>query len=137
LATLPFGGNPVFVDTNFPIPTNGIAPSYYLKSVDSCGMSSNLSDESKPIIMTSTVSAGNVNISWTPYFGTQVPSSYLVYRKIGNGNASVVHQVSSGNLSYSETFSNTQNRTYVVEALFSQPCASGIRVLSNPLYYIS
>ncbi len=137
LATLPFGGNPVFVDTNFPIPTNGIAPTYYLKSVDSCGMSSSLSDESKPIIITSTISAGNVNISWTPYIGTQVPSSYLVYRKIGNGNASVVHQVSSGNLSYSETFSNTQNRTYLVEALFSQPCASGIRVLSNPLFVLA
>ena len=137
VTTIPFGGNPVFVDTNFPIPTNGIAPSYYLKSVDSCGMSSSLSDESKTIIMTSTVSAGNVNISWTPYIGTQVPSSYLVYRKIGNGNASVVHQVSSSNLSYSETFSNSQNRTYVVEALFSQPCASGIRVLSNPLFVLA
>jgi hypothetical protein len=100
-------------------------------------MSSSLSDESKPIIMTSTVSAGNVNISWTPYIGTQLPSSYLVYRKIGNGNASVVYQVSSGNLNYSETFSNTQNRTYVVEALFPQPCTGGMRVLSNPLFVLA
>ena len=137
VTTIPFGGNPVFVDTNFPVPTNGIASSYYLKSVDSCGMSSSLSDESKPIIMTSTVSAGNVNISWTPYIGTQLPSSYLVYRKIGNGNASVVYQVSSGNLNYSETFSNTQNRTYVVEALFPQPCTGGMRVLSNPLFVLA
>jgi hypothetical protein len=131
--TIPFSANPLFVDSSFSLPTNGIAPSYYLKSVDSCGLSSNLSDETKPILMTATVSAGNVNLSWTPYTGTQVPTSYYVYRKIGNGSALAVSQINNGNLNYTDTFSGNQNRSYLIEANFAQSCVSGVRVLSNPL----
>ncbi len=134
IRTIPFSSNPLFVDSNFSLPTNGIAPSYYLKSVDSCGLSSDLSDETKPILMSATVSAGNVNLSWTPYTGTQVPTSYYVYRKIGNGSALAVSQVTNGNLNYTDTFSGNQNRSYLIEANFAQSCVSGVRVLSNPLY---
>lgn len=134
IATLPFNDIPVFLDANFPLPTNGITPSYYLKVVDSCGNSSGLSDETKPILMSATVGGGNINLSWTPYMGSSVVSSYQVYRKIGTGNALVVYQTSAGNLSYTDTFSGSQNRSYIVEAIFTLPCSGAVRVLSNPLH---
>jgi hypothetical protein len=134
IATVPFNDIPVFLDANYPLPTNGIAPSYYLKAVDSCGNSSGLSDETKPILMSASVGGGNINLSWTPYTGSSVPSSYQVYRKIGTGSAMVIYQTSAASLNYTDTFSGAQNRSYIVEAIFSLPCSGGIRVLSNPLH---
>ncbi len=134
IGNVPFSDNPVFLDANYPLPTNGIAPSYYLKAVDSCGNSSGLSDETKPILMSASVGGGNINLSWTPYMGSSVVSSYQVYRKMGTGSALVVYQTSAGSLNYTDTFSGAQNRSYIVEAIFTLPCSGGIRVLSNPLH---
>ena len=134
IGNVPFSDNPVFLDANYPLPTNGIAPSYYLKAVDSCGNSSGLSDETKPILMSASVGGGNINLSWTPYMGSSVVSSYQVYRKMGTGSALVVYQTSAGSLNYTDTFSASQNRSYIVEAIFSLPCSGGTRVLSNPLH---
>jgi hypothetical protein len=66
--------------------------------------------------------------------GSSVVSSYQVYRKMGTGSALVVYQTSAGSLNYTDTFSASQNRSYIVEAIFSLPCSGGIRVLSNPLH---
>ncbi|MFY8020798.1 MAG: T9SS type A sorting domain-containing protein [Bacteroidia bacterium] len=134
IGTVPFSDIPEFLDANYPLPTNGIAPSYYIKVLDSCGNSSKLSEETKPILMSASVGGGNINLSWTPYMGSSAVSSYQVYRKLGTGSAMVVYQTSVGNLNYTDTFSGTQNRSYIVEALFSLPCSGAVRILSNPLH---
>ena len=133
VAQIPFSNNSKFIDTGFSLPLNGIAPSYFIQSVDSCGMSSNLSEETKPILLSSNIGSGSINLTWTPYTGNQIPVSYYVYRKIGNGSSLAVYQTNSSNLNYTDTFSGTNQRTYLIEANFLQSCASGVKVQSNPI----
>jgi VCBS repeat-containing protein len=85
---------------------------YKVRLVDLCGNKSPSSGLHKSILLQSSISIDNkVNLNWTKYEGTDVPS-YKIYRKINNENYEVLDDISSNSTSYNDLTANTSLNNY-------------------------
>jgi VCBS repeat-containing protein len=85
---------------------------YKVRLLDNCGNTSSSSTLHKTILLQSNTSVNNsVNLSWTPYIGTTIPS-YIIYRKINQGVFQQIATISSSSTTYNDPTANVAQNSY-------------------------
>ena len=85
---------------------------YKVRLVDLCGNTSQDSELHKTILLQSSISVNNnVNLSWTDYEGTDIPS-YNIYRKINDENYELLTEISSNSNSYNDQTADASLNRY-------------------------
>lgn len=85
---------------------------YKVRLVDLCGNTSQDSELHKTILLQSSISVNNnINLSWTDYEGTDIPS-YNIYRKINDENYELLAEISSNSNSYNDQTADASLNSY-------------------------
>ncbi|WP_353076733.1 BspA family leucine-rich repeat surface protein [Flavobacterium sp.] len=85
---------------------------YKVRLLDNCGNTSSSSTLHKTILLQSNTSVNNsVNLNWTPYIGTTIPS-YIIYRKINQGVFQQIATISSSSTTYNDPTANVAQNSY-------------------------
>jgi surface protein/VCBS repeat-containing protein len=85
---------------------------YKVRLLDNCGNTSSSSTLHKTILLQSNTSVNNsVNLNWTPYIGTTIPS-YIIYRKINQGIFQQIATISSSSTTYNDQTANVTQNSY-------------------------
>ena len=76
---------------------------YKVSLTDNCGDISESSSSHKTILLQSSIAVDNsVNLNWSEYEGTEY-STYIIYRKVNDGNYEELDAISSSNTSYNDS----------------------------------
>ena len=76
---------------------------YKVRLTDNCGDISESSSSHKTILLQSSIAVDNsVNLNWSEYEGTDY-STYIIYRKVNDGNYEEFDAISSSNTSYNDS----------------------------------
>lgn len=85
---------------------------YKVRLLDNCGNTSSSSTLHKTILLQSSIAVNNaVNLNWTAYEGTSIPS-YIIYRKINQGVFQQVTTISSSSTTYNDPTANVALNSY-------------------------
>jgi VCBS repeat-containing protein len=85
---------------------------YKVRLLDNCGNTSSSSTLHKTILLQSSIAVNNaVNLNWTPYIGTTIPS-YIIYRKINQGVFQQIATISSSSTTYNDQTANVTQNSY-------------------------
>ena len=85
---------------------------YKVRLLDNCGNTSSSSTLHKTILLQSSIAVNNaVNLNWTPYIGTTIPS-YIIYRKINQGIFQQIATISSSSTTYNDQTANVTQNSY-------------------------
>ena len=101
---------------------------YKVRSVDACGVNSDLSSEHYNTLLQANLAAGgSVNLSWSPYFGVDY-STFYIYRSVNNAEFELLNAIPSNQFTFNDTSADTSvddYRYYV--AIIIDDCGEGNR----------
>ena len=85
---------------------------YKVRSVDACGVNSDLSPEHYNTLLQANLAAGgSVNLSWSAYFGVDY-STFYIYRSINNAEFELLNAIPSNQFTFNDTSADTDANDY-------------------------
>ena len=85
---------------------------YKVRSVDACGINSDLSSEHYNTLLQANLAAGgSVNLSWSAYFGVEY-STFYIYRSINNADFELLNAIPSNQFTFNDTNADTDANDY-------------------------